>query len=418
MYTLGELGVGIWLHLLVLLSDGFHNLSDVVALAIGLWASKASKRRKNSEYTYGWARTELLGALVNGCFLLSLSLYITLEAIPKFISPEIDVDVQSNKLIFVIGSGVGVGLNVFGAIVFLVTGKGHSHSHGHEHEGHTEDMTSDLVYDVEEGDFVVKESTRTEQHGHSHDSGHAHSHESAGHDHSHGNEGNTHDILEEGEVGHSHAHSNEKKEPDHGHSHAHGSGGSHEDHNLKAIFLHFVGDAISSLFVLGTALLLYFFDASDPKNWWVLYIDPTASLLVVIIILYTTIPLVKSVLAILLQRAPKSVDVNFLTVNLGKIPGVISVHDLHIWQLVDGMNLASVHLDIKRGSDFSLILKGVRKVFHKQRIHSVTVQPEFEDPDHPGKEVCEEMCVEECQEAWCCEVNMDGELLEDVIRNN
>jgi cation diffusion facilitator family transporter len=84
LYTLGELGFGAIFHVLVLLSDGFHNLSDVVALGIALWASRKSRQAKTIEYSYGYARTELLGALVNGCFLLSLALYVFLEAIPRF----------------------------------------------------------------------------------------------------------------------------------------------------------------------------------------------------------------------------------------------------------------------------------------------------------------------------------------------
>lgn len=38
--------------------------------------------------SYGWVRSEILGGLTNGCFLLSLCLYVALEAIPKFIQPE------------------------------------------------------------------------------------------------------------------------------------------------------------------------------------------------------------------------------------------------------------------------------------------------------------------------------------------
>ncbi len=129
-YSLGELGVGIWygapatrvntcaltrarrrLHALVLLSDGFHNLSDFMALAIGLWAANASRKQKTAEYSYGWARTELLGALVNSVFLLSLSLYILLEAVPRFIIPEA---IDPHGFIFIIFSAVGVSLNIIG----------------------------------------------------------------------------------------------------------------------------------------------------------------------------------------------------------------------------------------------------------------------------------------------------------------
>lgn len=60
-------------------------------------------------------------------------------------------------------------------------------------------------------------------------------------------------------------------------------------------------------------------------------------------------------------------------------------------------------------------MKKVRKIFHLQRIHSVTVQPEFVDQNHPGRSVCEEMCVEDCTEAWCCEANLDDNEL--VSRN-
>ena len=69
---------------------------------------------------------------------------------------------------------------------------------------------------------------------------------------------------------------------------------SHEDANLRAIFLHFLGDAISSLFVLGTALLNHFYPSEGAGKGWVEYVDPAASLIVVIIILWTTVPLVSS----------------------------------------------------------------------------------------------------------------------------
>jgi Co/Zn/Cd efflux system component len=101
IYVLGELGIAVYINSLVLLSDGFHNLSDVVSLYIAFWANrvmnlfwtilkvlKASKRESSNEMSYGWARTEILGGLTNGCFLLSLCLYVVLESIPKFIRPE------------------------------------------------------------------------------------------------------------------------------------------------------------------------------------------------------------------------------------------------------------------------------------------------------------------------------------------
>ncbi len=119
-YSLAELGVGVWFHALVLLSDGFHNLSDFLALAIGLWAARKSRQPATDEYSYGWARAELLGALVNSVFLLSLSFYILLEAVPRFIEPE---PIPQHGFAFIIFASIGLGLNVTGAIVFACTGK-------------------------------------------------------------------------------------------------------------------------------------------------------------------------------------------------------------------------------------------------------------------------------------------------------
>lgn len=88
---------------------------------------------------------------------------------------------------------------------------------------------------------------------------------------------------------------------------------------------------------------------------------------------------------------------------LRKIRGIISVHDLHIWQLVDGLVIASVHVDVLHGADWAGVAGKIRKVFHKHRIHSVTIQPEFHEEGFSGSAVCDNMCVSECMEAWCCE---------------
>ena len=64
--------------------------------------------------SYGWARTEILGALINGTFLISLCLYVTLEAIPEYIQPS---EVESGWY-FVIVAAAGLVVNTVGTIVF------------------------------------------------------------------------------------------------------------------------------------------------------------------------------------------------------------------------------------------------------------------------------------------------------------
>lgn len=438
-------------HVLVLLSDGFHNLGDCLAIGIGLWASHRAKKEKSDEYSYGYARTELLGALVNGCSLLSLAFYVLLEAIPRFIEPDIEPVNMNIGFLFIIGASVGLGLNVLGAIVFFITGKGHSHaghSHGHDdHGGH--EHSHGHGHDEKK---KQKKKQKKEKHGHDHD--HDHAHKDDDHEHSHKEKEHDHDHDHDHEHDHDHKKKKEKKdkhkheedghehghEHEHEHEHEHGHDDDHKkkkkkdkkhkhdhheesmqdinlvgeaeekhkDHNLHAIFLHFLGDALSSVFVLATALLWHFF----PTAVWIKYVDPAASVIVVIIILWSTIPMVKSVLSVLLQRAPNGIDVPSIAEQL-RVPGVISVHDLHIWELISGLNVASVHLDVSTGSDFNRVLKEVKRVFHRNKIHSCTVQPEFVDPRHPGRDRCDENCVSECVAAWCCESN--AEPLQDVL---
>jgi hypothetical protein len=59
VYCVGELGVAVWTESLALLSDGFHNLSDVVAIFIAYWALSASNRKANDAMSYGWRRSEV-----------------------------------------------------------------------------------------------------------------------------------------------------------------------------------------------------------------------------------------------------------------------------------------------------------------------------------------------------------------------
>jgi Co/Zn/Cd efflux system component len=67
--------------------------------------------------SYGWVRSEILGGLTNGCFLLSLCLYVALESIPRFIDPpEFD-----SGWPFIIVAACGLGINTFGTIVFACT---------------------------------------------------------------------------------------------------------------------------------------------------------------------------------------------------------------------------------------------------------------------------------------------------------
>lgn len=143
-FFLLELSVGYGVHSLALVADAFHMLNDVLSLCVGLWAvNVANEKSRSSMYTYGWQRAETLGALVNGVFLVALCLSIFLDAIQRFVEPQV---VSNPRLVLIVGC-FGLLSNVLG--LFLFHEHGHSHGGGHTHgHAHGED---DALGAAEEG---------------------------------------------------------------------------------------------------------------------------------------------------------------------------------------------------------------------------------------------------------------------------
>lgn len=145
IFFLIELSCGYAVHSLALVADAFHMLNDVLSLCVGLWAVRVATSGASNMYTYGWQRAETLGALVNGVFLVALCLSIFLEAIQRFVEPQV---VSNPKLVLIVGC-LGLASNILGLFLF--------HDHGHAHGGEEEHSHGDEIRNAEEG------------HSHSHD---------------------------------------------------------------------------------------------------------------------------------------------------------------------------------------------------------------------------------------------------------
>ena len=85
---------------------------------------------------------------------------------------------------------------------------------------------------------------------------------------------------------------------------------------------------------------------------------------------------VRSASYILLQGVPSHVDLEDLHESIRDITGVVSVHELHVWQLSESTVVASVHVLIEPGVDYMGVASEIREVMHQHGIHSVTIQPE------------------------------------------
>lgn len=122
---------------------------------------------------------------------------------------------------------------------------------------------------------------------------------------------------------------------------------------------------------------------------------------------------------ILLQSTPTEVNLEGIRKKMLEIEGLQSVHDFHAWQLVDGMIITSVHITVEEGADFNGIINQVKTIFHEVGIHSTAIQPEFVPPNSKENQYCEQPCVVECEEDWCCKKQASQQkLIQQLSLNN
>jgi len=109
--------------------------------------------------------------------------------------------------------------------------------------------------------------------------------------------------------------------------------------NVNAAYLHVLGDMIMSVGVIIAATIIYF----DDKLWWV---DPICTYVFSIIVIFTTIPIIKSCIHVMMEGAPRSFDLDQLRQDINDVGGedIVDVHDLHVWTISMGKTSMSVHI--------------------------------------------------------------------------
>ncbi|KAI6708800.1 hypothetical protein PZA11_004277 [Diplocarpon coronariae] len=237
-----------------------------------------------------------------------------------------------------------------------------------------------------------------------------------GHDHEHPGAKPRHHSWH---VSHNHNKLEKAKKGGHGHS--------HEDMGMNAMILHVIGDALGNVGVIVSALVIWL------ANWsGKYYADPAVSLFITLIILKTTIPLTIASAQILLQATPDHINISDIKEDIQALPGVLSCHHVHVWQLSGTKLVASMHIQVEfsiseaNGEKYMEIAKAARSCLHEYGIHSATIQPEFcidKSHDHTGErpgavgldgivgqarcgleddDTCLLECVDDCEAKGCC----------------
>ncbi|GAA1933480.1 cation diffusion facilitator family transporter [Streptomyces sodiiphilus] len=116
--------------------------------------------------------------------------------------------------------------------------------------------------------------------------------------------------------------------------------GQRESLNVRGAFLEVLADALGSLAVVAAALVIIL------TGWP--YADPIASLAIAAMIVPRTVKLAREAIDVLLEAAPRNVDLSEVRAHIRGVEGVEDLHDLHVWTITSGMPVLSVHVVVSR----------------------------------------------------------------------
>lgn len=260
-----EIAGGLLSNSLALLSDAAHMMTDVAALGVSLFAVRMSRRPADARRSYGYARMEAIGALINSSLLFLVAGYILWEAIGRFRSPQ---EVASGSMLVVA---------VVGLLANLISMK----------------------------------------------------------------------LL---------------------------AAGAGESLNMKGAYLEVWSDMLGSLGVIAGAAVIHF-------TGWAL-LDPIVAVLLGLWVLPRTWVLLKQAAHVLMQGVPAGLDIDTVRDAMQAVPGVATVHDLHVWALGSKEPILTAHVLLKDGSadadvDADTVRAKVAEILHENfNIEHATLQME------------------------------------------
>jgi cobalt-zinc-cadmium efflux system protein len=155
-------------------------------------------------------------------------------------------------------------------------------------------------------------------------------------------------------------------------------GHGHHDLNIKSAWLHILGDLLSSVGVIISGIVIYL------TGW--AYADPVASILIGLIILAGGIRVVREAAVIFLELAPRGFDVEDIAKQIAAIPGVVGIHDVHLWSLTHRKVSFSGHIWVhdQKLSDLQPLRNKIECLLKDMKISHILLQFECADCESSG----------------------------------
>jgi cobalt-zinc-cadmium efflux system protein len=155
--------------------------------------------------------------------------------------------------------------------------------------------------------------------------------------------------------------------------------GASESLNVRGAYLEVLADVLGSIGVIVAAIVM------TVTDWW--WVDPIIGAAIGVFILPRAWQLGREALRVLVQAAPAGTDLAAIDAELRAIPGVVDVHDLHVWTLTSDMEVATAHVMVAAGTDAHGVLDTARALL-SERHHLDHATLQVEPDDHRG---CDEV---------------------------
>jgi len=172
--------------------------------------------------------------------------------------------------------------------------------------------------------------------------------------------------------------------------------------NMRGVFLHVMGDALGSIGVIITAIIIKW--SKWNKSY---YMDPITSIAIATLIVCTTWGLFRKTANIVLHVAPPHTSIENIRKDIVDLALVKDMHELHVWQLSDRKTVASVHVILHahvNQTEYMDISTTIKNVLHRHKVHNTTIQLEIATGDSSSMSSdCLIRCADTaCRVVTCC----------------
>ena len=328
-----EVAGGVLANSLAIATDAAHLLTDVASFMVSLFALWLSSRPPTRAMSFGWHRAEVLGAIISVLFIWVMTAILCYMAAMRLIEGNYDIDAE----VMLITSCMAIVFNIIMGVILSWSGHGHTHGGLPAH------------------------------HGHSHGGGHGHGH--------------AEDDIES---------SRERLIRDQPQMSCWMKCmpkfvvnflTDQKNINVRSALIHVIGDLVQSIGVVIAATILYF----EPT--WVI-VDPICTFIFSVIVLFTTVKILKDTLHVLMEATPKGITFEHIEQHLLAVEGIVAVHNLRLWSLTTSKNAMAAHIVIRPGKDPLLVLGKATETIRKRvhNFHDMTLQVESykDDMDRCG----------------------------------